>query len=441
MKAGGFYAAVGVLAVLGGLLWWTNKHPQTDKKTAAATPTKLVSVESSQMEQIRIAKPGADPLVLKKVSDVWQITEPKALPADSEAVSPLTGALSSIDTDRLIDENPSSLEPYGLTSAATEIDVTQKGGRVTKLLLGGATPAGSDTYIKLGSDPKVYTIASTSKSNFDKGIDDLRDKRLMSFNQNKLASLTLTAKGPAVEFTKSKDGDWQIVKPKPMRADPLQVDDLVRKLLDAKMDLAGNYDPKDAATKFAAGAKIAAASVTDDRGTQSMEVHKDKDGTYYAKSSAVDGNIYKIAADIGDGLNKGADDYRTKKVFDFGFNDPSKLEINGQTYDKAADKWTASGVQFDPGTLQNVIDKLRDLAATKFSEKMGGTKTLTIGITAGDNHRHEQVTINKGGEQYDAQRTDDPTVYILDAKSVDDLQKAVSEIKQYQPPKPPAAKK
>jgi hypothetical protein len=88
-----------------------------------------------------------------------------------------------------------------------------------------------------------------------------------------------------------------------------------------------------------------------------------------------------------------------------------------------------------------VIDKLRDLAATKFSEKMGGTKTLTIGITAGDNHRHEQVTINKDGELYDAQRTDDPTVYILDAKSVDDLQKAVSEIKQYQPPKPPAAKK
>ncbi len=434
MKAGGFYAAVGVLVILGGLVWWTSKHPKADTKATPAS-AKLVSVDSGQIEQIRIAKPRAEPLVLKKVSDVWQITEPRALPADSEQVSPLTGALASVDTDRLIDEHPASLDPYGLGSAtAEEIDITLKGGKTTKLLVGSTTPAGSDSYAKVDTDPKVYTIGSSVKSSIDKNIDDLRDKKLLSFNQNKLTSLTLSAKGPAVEFTKSKDGDWQISKPKPMRADPLQVDDLVRKLLDTKMDLAGNYDPKDAAAKFAAGAKIASASATDNRGTQSMEVRKDKDGTYYAKSSAVDG-VFKIASDIGDGLNKGVEDYRNKKVFDFGFNDPSKLEINGQAYDKSGDKWTASGVQFDSGTLQNVIDKLRDLAATKFSEKMGGTKALTVAITAGDNHHHEQVTINKDGDAYDAQRADDPSVYILDAKSVDDLQKAISEIKQYQPPK------
>jgi hypothetical protein len=438
MKAGGFYAAVAVLAVLGGLVWWTNKHPVTPKTTTPAA-TKLISTDPGQIEQIRIAKPGSDPVVLKKVSDIWQITAPKALAADSEAVGPLTGALSSIDTDRMIDEHPASLDPYGLNATATEIDITAKGGKTTKLLIGSATPSGSDNYAKLESDPKVYTIASSVKTGFDKGLDDLRDKRLLSFNQNKLTSLTLAAKGPEIQFAK-KDGEWQIVKPKPMRADGLQVDDLVRKLLDMRMDLSGNYDPKDAATKFAAGSKIASATATDDRGTQSVEVRKSKDD-YYAKSSVVDG-VYKIASDIADGLNKSAEDYRNKKVFDFGFNDVSKLEINGQTYDKTGDKWSASGgVQFDSNSIQDVVDKLRDLAATKFSEKMGGTKTLTLAATAGDNHRREQVTINKDGDLYDAQRADDPTVYVLDAKSVDDLQKAISGIKQYQPPKADGGKK
>ena len=116
-----------------------------------------------------------------------------------------------------------------------------------------------------------------------------------------------------------------------MRADSLQVDDLVRKLKDAKMDLtSANSDPKAAAAQFASGEKVGTASTTDNTGTQTVEVHKskDKDGSYYAKSTAVAG-IYKVAGDIGDSLGKGVDDYRNKKLFDFGFNDPTKLEING----------------------------------------------------------------------------------------------------------------
>ncbi|HWE51468.1 MAG TPA: DUF4340 domain-containing protein [Bryobacteraceae bacterium] len=434
MKIGGLVSAVGVLAVLGGLVWWTNKHPSTgaDAKKADATP-KIISLDPGQMQQIRIAKPGSDPVMLKKLADVWTITEPKPMDADSEAVGPLTGALGTITADRVIDENPSTLEPYGLGPTAMEVDITTKDGKTTKLLVGSATPSGSDNYAKVEGNPKVYTIASSVKTGFDKGVDDLRDKRLMTFNQNKLTAVTLAAKGATGEFTKTKDGDWQITKPKPMRADSLQVDDLVRKMIDAKMDLSGNYDPKEAAEKFATGTKIATVSATDNHGTQTMEVRKAKDD-YYAKSSAVEG-VYKIVSDIGEGLNKSVDDFRNKKVFDFGFNDVTKLELNGTSYDKAGDKWTSSGVQFDSGTVQNAIDKLRDLTATKFSEKMGGTKVLSVAVTSGDSHRLEKVTINKDGDAYDAQRDGDPTVYVLDAKAVDELQKAVSGIKQYVPPK------
>ncbi len=48
----------------------------------------------------------------------------------------------------------------------------------------------------------------------------------MTFNQDKLTSVAITAKGQTFEFGKNAQGDWQITKPKPMRADGLQVDDL-----------------------------------------------------------------------------------------------------------------------------------------------------------------------------------------------------------------------
>src|SRR5205085_10549589 len=116
--------------------------------------------------------------------------------------------------------------------------------------------------------------------------------------------------------------------------------------------------------------------------TQTLDIYKDKDKSYYAKSSVVAGGFYKVAGEIGDSIGKSVDDFRNKKLFDFGFNDPTKLEINGTAYQKAGDKWTVGGVQFEAGSIQSVIDKLRDLAATKFSDKFAGTTTLTVPVTS-----------------------------------------------------------
>lgn len=364
----------------------------------------------------------------------WQITKPMPMAADSDAVGMLAGSLATLNADRLIDDHPASLDTFGLTTPSEEVDVTVKGGKTTKLLIGADTPAATGTYAKLADDPKVYTIPSYTKTSFDKTVNDLRDKRLLTFNQDKLTSVSISGKGQTVDFGKNAQGDWQITKPKPERADSLQVDDLIRKLKDAKMDLSGvNTDPKDAATQYNSAEKVGTASTTDNSGTQTVEVHKAKDGAFYAKSTAVPG-IYKVAGDVGDALGKSADDYRNKKLFDFGFNDPSKLDINGASYQKSGDTWTANGVSFEAGTIQTVIDKLRDLSATRFIDKMGGTQALTIGVTSGDKHRNEKVTINKDGNAYDAQREGEPTVYVLDAKTIDDLQKSIAGIKQASAP-------
>ena len=148
------------------------------------------------------------------------------------------------------------------------------------------------------------------------------------------------------------------------------MDTLIGKLKDAKMDLTGAQ--MDVAKNFAAAAKVATAVVTDASGNQTLEVRKDKDKNYYAKSSAVEG-VYKVASDLGDALDKSLDDFRNKKLFDFGFSDPSKVEAARRaTYAKSGDKWMAGAKTMDNTSVQNLIDKLRDLSATKFAEKGGG---------------------------------------------------------------------
>ena len=140
---------------------------------------------------------------------------------------------------------------------------------------------------------------------------------------------------------------------------------------------------------------MATVTVTDASGTQTLEVRKDKDKNYYAKSSAVEG-VYKVASDLGDALDKGLDDFRNKKLFDFGFSDPSKVETQGRaTYVKSGDKWMTGAKTMDNASVQNLIDKLRDLSATKFAEKGGGEPVFEATVTSNDGKRVEKVSITQ----------------------------------------------
>ncbi len=113
--------------------------------------------------------------------------------------------------------------------------MTEKDNKTQKVLIGDNTPTGNAVYVALAGDPRVFTLASYNKTSLDKSAKDLRDKRLLVFEQDKLSRVELTAKKQAIEFGRNKD-QWQIVKPKPLRADDSKVQELIRKLGDAKMD-------------------------------------------------------------------------------------------------------------------------------------------------------------------------------------------------------------
>jgi hypothetical protein len=95
----------------------------------------------------------------------------------------------------------------------------------------------------------------------------------------------------------------------------------------------------------------------------------------------------------------------------------------------------------DAGSVQSVIDKLRDLSATKFADKMAGSQVLAVAVTSGDKNKFEKLIINKAGDSFDAQRDGEPSVYVIESKSLEDLQKAISGIKPYVAPKTDTKKK
>ncbi len=432
MKPTGLLVAVAVLVLLGGAVWWSNKKQASAAKSSTDTSIKLLTIPDDQFQEIHIQKAGAEPEDLKRQDGKWQLTAPKALPADQDTAVSLVSTLSNVTADAVIEPKATDLAPYGLAHPSIDVQVKRKDGKTDELQIGDDTPTGSGAYAKLAGDPRVVTIGTYVKSGVDKSPNDLRDKRLLTFDSDKLTRVELEAKGQTIEFGKSGQSEWQIVKPRPLRADSSAVSSLVDKLKDAKMDLTATGDP---AKEYAAAPKVAIATVTDASGNQTLEVHRDKDKNVYAKSSAVEG-IYKVNSDVADALDKSLDDFRNKKLFDFGFSDPNKVDVNGAVYTKSGDKWMAGPKTMDNTSVQNLIDKLRDLSASKFVDAGGGDQVFTATVTSNDNKRVEKVTIRKQGDKYFAQRENEPSIYELDGTAVTDLQKAASDVKEAAPPAP-----
>jgi hypothetical protein len=441
MKSTGLLIAAALLAALTGVLYWSNHHKSEDKPASdAPVATKLLTFNSADVSKIEIDKKGADQVDLAKGSDgKWAITAPHALTGDQDAITGIISVLSGLNSERVVEDHALDLKQYGLADPSVKIDLTMKDGKSQKVLLGDDTPTGNAVYAAVGGDPRVFTLASYSKTSLDKSASDLRDKRLLTVNFDKVSQVDLNAKKQSIEFGRSKDA-WQIVKPRPLRADNFSVEDLVRKLKDAKMDLsaAAESDEKKISATFAAATPVATAKVTDATGTQTLEVRKNK-MDYYAKSSSVAG-VYKVASELGMGLDKALDDFRNKKLFDFGFDDVSAVEMHdgAKSYSlvKGGMDWWSNGKKMDAMSSQAFIDKFRDLAATKFVDSGFTTPAITMKVSSNDGKRVENVSIAKTGDNYIARREGEPSLYQLDSKAVEELQKAAADVKPAAEPAP-----
>jgi len=409
-----------LLAALSGAVWYAKKHPQSDASTTTtpASPT-LVSIPDASIDSIAIQKKDGTAVTIERKNGKWALTAPAAFNADQDAASGLVTSLSPVTADSIVEDKPTDLSKYGLSAPSLTVTVREKKGKSNEIVFGDDVPAGSLVYAQHKGDPKVYALSSSIKTSLDKSVNDLRDKRLLTFDTSQLTRIELGA----VEFGKNSQNEWAIIKPEPYRADNFQVEELLRKLADAKMDLSANADD----AKKAVTEPVKVVKLTNASGTQSLDVRKAKDD-YYAKSSVVTG-VFKVPPDLGKQVEKSLEDFRNKKIFDFGFSDPTKLEVEGKTVVRSGTDWKLNGKNQDTGSVQAWIDKLRDLSAAKFVTTGFTAPTATVTVVSNDGKRTEKVEFVKTADGYIARRANEPGLYQLDAKAVNDMLEASRAIK------------
>ena len=465
MKPRPLLIAALVLLILSLFMFWSNRHPPAADLPTGASLKELphiLTLNRADVTQFAILRKDQPPLNLSRnTSGNWQITSPQPLAADQDAVTALLTTVSSLTSNRVVEEKATDLGSYGLANPSLELDITLKDNKSRKLLIGDQTPAGNSYFATVDGDPRLFTVEGYNKTSLDKSAADLRDKRLLTADFDKVSQIDLfTQKSGSkreIAFARDKDS-WQILKPSPLRADSAHVDELIRALRDAKLDSGAADDKKDVAV-FSGAAPFATVKLTSPAGMQQLEIRKaaakakpnkpdkkdtnNKDtntkspenaaGEYFAKSSVVSG-VYKVPDTLATSLDKSLDDFRDKKLFDFNYPDPDKIEIHDGAHSyfltrSGSDWWGPDGKKIDPSTVPPLLDSLRELSATKFSENGFTTPSVEITVISNSGKHMEKVLISKNADRYIAKRESESSLYEIASSSVTDLQKYAADLK------------
>jgi hypothetical protein len=435
-----------LVILLGGLAAYLY-YVDAAKPVGEATEEKpkVFAVEADQIEALKVSTIAGGVAELKKSADGWYLTSPQQIRADESEVTGITSNLASVSIQRVVDENPKNLGDYGLREPVAEVSFKTKGAQQFKTLqIGTKTPTGSDMYAKTPDDKKVFLVFGYLESTFNRTPFDLRDKKIVTFDREKVDRIEIRRGSSLVSLVKA-NGEWRMSAPVDARGDFGAIEGLISRLQSAQMKAIVTEDPAQFG-KY--GLAPPSAEVTIVSGSAKTDVafgSKTADNFIHVRDLSKS-LVVTAPADLFDEIEKGAAEYRRKDVFEFRAFNLDRVEI---TRDKTtlvverlkgkgkagADAWqnAATKKTLDAAKFEAFLTRLSGTRAQSFADEK--TKTgldapaVTVKATFDEGKKTERVTIGRVGAEVFAGRADEPGAAKLDATEFDETLKALDEFK------------
>jgi hypothetical protein len=105
------------------------------------------------------------------------------------------------------------------------------GGKEEETLsLGAQSPMGPGLYASVGNTKKVYLISALEKQELDKSLYDLREKKLLSFEMDRITKVMIERNQGRWHLYR-KEGRWRLEGDEEFKVDPKKVEAFVRPIL------------------------------------------------------------------------------------------------------------------------------------------------------------------------------------------------------------------
>lgn len=153
----------------------------------------LPKIPRAEFTSIEITRSG-DSIVLEKQGEKWVIS-PHGYPTNTSNIKNMLDFIEEPTLTVMVSDSKNYTR-YGLDN---DKKIIVKAFAVKDLKreieIGNSTDTRRNTFVKLAEDYRIYHAQGNQKNVFDKDMDELRDKIVLSFDQSEIKKIQLT-KGP-----------------------------------------------------------------------------------------------------------------------------------------------------------------------------------------------------------------------------------------------------
>ena len=216
-------------AVLGAFVYLHEVKGGEERKQAETAAKRLFpDAKPTEVSFVELTTTDGGKARAERRDGAWQLLEPIAFPGDAVNLDGIAAGLADLASEQEI-ESPQAAEIYGLGEAARVVRFGA-GGAEYELRIGNKTPLASNTYVSSASDPhRIVTVPTYRITNLERGVDDLRDRRVVSFDRASIEGVLVRWPTGAVKLAHG-DGGWKILEPAAGAADDTTVDQLLSNL-------------------------------------------------------------------------------------------------------------------------------------------------------------------------------------------------------------------
>jgi hypothetical protein len=442
---GGRSTLILVVVFLGLLGYYVYDSRQPAEPTTEEKP-KAFTVEADKIEDLTVKAPTGETTKLRKSATGWEMVEPTGTSADQTEVTSIAQTLSTLEIQRVIDENPTDLAQYGLAEPKIEVEFRASGQKTaTRLQLGDKTPTGGELYAKTPDSKRVFLIASYLDATFNKTPFALRDKAVLKFERDKVTSFEIARAKDTLAFAK-EGSDWNLTRPTQASGDYSAIEGVIGQISSAQMTALTSTDAKDL-QEYGLDKPAVTATIVAGGGKHTLEVGKaSADGSFYARD-ATRPLVFTISQALATELQKPAADYRKKDIFEFRSFNANRLELTRDsvtmafekvkgTGENASDKWqmvAPTKKDVDVAKFENALTQMSGLRAESFPDTTPTAAfkapAAIVTVKSDEGTKEERVTFGKSGSDTFASKTGESGVAKIDGSALDNALKALDEFK------------
>lgn len=334
---------------------------------------KLVDLSSDEVERINFKTEEETITFIKEGENDWLISEPIEAKADKYEVDRIANDFSSLDIDRVVEEEPSDLEKYGIPQKEVTLHFKDKKEPV-KILVGMENPLDQKFFAKREDETRVVLISSTHKSLFEKKVFDFREKRIFKFETDDVLGIKLRS-GEIRWEAEKKEEEWFLKNPVESLAEKSDISSLLSSLSDLRAkEFVSEEKTDEELKKFKMDTPEHTITLQMPLENQEVTFFIQKtDDKLYATSS-LSPKIVEVEDTILSKLEKDPREMREKEVADFYTWEVNKVfvesgDLSLTVIEDEEDKWhfdSAEGEEADKDKIEEFIRKIEGLEAEAF---------------------------------------------------------------------------